>query len=143
MVILCLGLSVPQNQAELEQLRTQEVLKGIVQRTADNLIDISSIRMLDRIQPEHAVERAAEYRSILAGVGPQLRQFIPSDTTNTLSNSPPDPNSRFSDLLAGGDISKEDPECEEMAEVIQRVQATLKEIKIDPVGDIVVPFMST
>eukprot|EP00842_Homolaphlyctis_polyrhiza_P003078 jgi/Hompol1/3771/HPOL_006733-RA len=45
--------------------KAQEKLKTLVQRTAEKLIDISSIRMLDRLQHSYAAERADEYIKIL------------------------------------------------------------------------------
>ncbi|KAJ3185633.1 hypothetical protein HDU87_000257 [Geranomyces variabilis] len=129
----------PQNQAELEALRGQEVLKGIVQRTADNLIDISSMRMLDRIQPEHAVERASEYRSLLAAIGPQLLRFIPSDNPPA-SSSAPTPSPPNGELLNGADS---DDQSITTADGTTRILDAIKEIKAIPVDGIVVPFMGS
>ncbi|KAJ8327961.1 hypothetical protein O5D80_003347 [Batrachochytrium dendrobatidis] len=43
----------------------QDKLKTVVQATAEHLMDISSIRMLDRLENNYAVQRSAEYRRAL------------------------------------------------------------------------------
>ncbi|ORY54519.1 hypothetical protein LY90DRAFT_702304, partial [Neocallimastix californiae] len=54
-----------QNFHLISQLREQEKLKQIVQKTAENLIDISNIRTLDQLQQQDVMERTREYQEII------------------------------------------------------------------------------
>ncbi|KAI9339380.1 hypothetical protein BDR26DRAFT_862335 [Obelidium mucronatum] len=90
-----------------QPMREKEMLKRIVQRTAEGLIDISSVRLLDRIQQDHANERSNEYRNILTSVEQDLAKSIHSSITNPkiLSTSPSVTSAKAIELLRGASIS--------------------------------------
>ncbi|KAJ3416917.1 hypothetical protein HDV05_007975 [Chytridiales sp. JEL 0842] len=115
------------------QQREQEVLKKIVQRTAENLIDISSIRLLDRIQHEHAVERAKEYRVLLQNA-PELKKPI-------IENPPVSPipfNKVLETLTRPPKVSTADLQFAKHA--LEKIRDAMTEMKVVDVGEIVVPL---
>ncbi|KAI8826929.1 uncharacterized protein EV422DRAFT_511933 [Fimicolochytrium jonesii] len=129
----------PMDEEAQARLEEEEELKRIVQRTADNLIDISATRILDPIPPDLAAERAAKYRSILAEIGPQLRPFLPASKPASSFSSSPLPRPHTFELLQGSGLTKRRKEL--MAEAERVLVPPFKEIRIKPVGDIWVPLM--
>ncbi|KAI9095226.1 hypothetical protein DFS34DRAFT_627124 [Phlyctochytrium arcticum] len=134
------------NIRALNEQREQEALKRIVQRTADNLIDISSIRMLDRIQPDHAVQRAQEYADILKDIQPQLAQCV-KDYDAAYEKSlgtlmPRMPN--LENVLY--QLNRPLPSQEELdgyRAIMRKMSAAMREFKVQPVGDLVVDMNVT
>ncbi|TPX70627.1 hypothetical protein SpCBS45565_g01557 [Spizellomyces sp. 'palustris'] len=127
----------PHNYHALSQLREQETLKRIVQRTADNLIDISSTRMLDRIQDEHAAQRAHEYSALVKECQPQLAKFTPKNTARIPSVE--EAKDKIPRLLATGTIKRED--IDQISEIMEQVKTAVLEMRVQQVGDIVVPMV--
>ncbi|KAJ3086246.1 hypothetical protein HK102_013372, partial [Quaeritorhiza haematococci] len=125
-----------QNYQALNQQREQESLRKIEKKTAENLIDISSVRMLDRLQYEHAMERASEYQIIL--------QNIPSSVLQSMSAALPTPAPIATDYRVEEILSKPGLKPEVVAQTSQymgQIRSALKEgIRVQPVGDIVVPL---
>ncbi|KAJ3217649.1 hypothetical protein HDU67_007472 [Dinochytrium kinnereticum] len=120
-----------QNNSVIKQQREQETLKKIVKTTAENLIDISSIRLLDKIQPEHAVERAKEY-SIISRM-PELHT-VPSAVAFS-----PVPISSISEVLSKPGAVRED-DVRLTSDMLSQVRVALEEVKVNEVGEVVVPL---
>ncbi|KAJ3057516.1 hypothetical protein HK097_004038 [Rhizophlyctis rosea] len=123
-----------QISSAINQAREQEYLKRLVSRTAENLIDISSTREVDRILPEHVEEREREYSAILARIMPDLLKEAEKYTKNLESKRTSSPESDGSE---NGESSEEAKEPEDWN---ARLEKAMGEVKIQPVGDIVVPI---
>ncbi|RHZ54975.1 hypothetical protein Glove_421g8 [Diversispora epigaea] len=54
----------PPPDAEAEHEREQELLQIIVQRTAENLIDISNSQVIERLQQQDVIDRVNEYNEL-------------------------------------------------------------------------------
>ncbi|KAI8839874.1 hypothetical protein BC829DRAFT_492770 [Chytridium lagenaria] len=116
---------IPQNNTVITQQREQETLKKIVKTTAENLIDISSIRLLDKIQPEHAVERAKEYRHAWSQCTSLHRRIFPRPLSNITEA-----------LSKPGTV--QDDDIRQASDVLLQVRIALEEVKVQEVGEVVV-----
>ncbi|RUS32958.1 hypothetical protein BC938DRAFT_473686 [Jimgerdemannia flammicorona] len=127
--------SYPRYEAIDHQLE-QETLKQIVDRTAANLIDISSATT-DHLQHQDAQDRAKEYGDLLAQI--QIPKTRPGGNPSAgiplgLSSSvaPQDVLAR-SAVLDDDDVSK-------LYKLMDDVQQALNKIEVENVGEIVVPL---
>ncbi|KAJ3315525.1 hypothetical protein HDU76_002174 [Blyttiomyces sp. JEL0837] len=116
----------------MTQQKEQEILKGIVQRTADNLIDISAIRLLDRIQADMATERAEEYQKLLATLPPLKQDMIPPSKFKPLGIS------ILLEKLNESSTEKEDEDRRVLAESLEMVKEAMQSFQVIDVGEIVV-----
>ncbi|CAG8764879.1 13470_t:CDS:2, partial [Cetraspora pellucida] len=57
-------MTYPSYNAAVDRDRERESLQKIVQRTAENLIDISNVHVTERLQQQDVVKRANEYNTI-------------------------------------------------------------------------------
>ncbi|ORX65173.1 hypothetical protein BCR32DRAFT_250750 [Anaeromyces robustus] len=130
-----------QNFHMISQLREQEKLNQIVQKTAENLIDISNIRTFDQLQSQDIIERTREYQEIIVRCENQnndLKEKI--NKLPGISNN----NKSFYDNVNGfatiinTSIKTEDKS--QMSNIINEIQDSLNDIKIEDVGEFVITF---
>ncbi|KAJ3190337.1 hypothetical protein HDU85_000633 [Gaertneriomyces sp. JEL0708] len=122
------------NSHSLNQLREQESLKRIVQKTADHLIDISAIRTLDRIQHELAVERAQEYDKIVQQHTAAFGSF--RRTMNMLTPTTIRSQEEVLSVLKAAHVNAEDVAI--LQRIGKEVGEVLDEMKVNDVGEFVV-----
>jgi hypothetical protein len=121
------SMEIGKKHSEAEILRKQaEALNVIVQRAADNLIDISSANMIDKLQSQETHERENEYASFLQDYKwPQQNHVISKRYSTLHSNENIDEQ-----------ITKKDEEQINAFKV--EIARILKECKIPSVGSFVV-----
>ncbi|KAI9354856.1 hypothetical protein DFJ73DRAFT_826592, partial [Zopfochytrium polystomum] len=135
--------------------KEQEKLRRLVQKTAEKLIDISSIRLLDRIQEDQAQERAGHYHAIIKDI-PNLvlpvRVGTPGavaglGTTTTGSSSSSGggggggatmPLEAIVEALAEPTRSLRREDVEFAADALAQVRAALATMEVQNAGEIVV-----
>ncbi|KAJ3249119.1 hypothetical protein HDU78_007081 [Chytriomyces hyalinus] len=118
----------------------KEMLKRIVQRTAEGLIDISSVRLLDRIQQDHAAERSNEYKTVLSTVDPILEVSLSKNASNqqrALANAPGISEDHIKKIMGTGGISVE--QVDFVKSCLARVKAALDDgVRVTECGSVVV-----
>jgi len=124
-----------QNFHLISQQREQEKLSQIVQKTAENLIDISNIRTVDQLQQQDIIERTKEYQEIIVKCENQnndIKERI--NKLPAISNN----NKNFFDNVNGfativnSSIKNEDKS--QISNIINEIQDSLNDIKIEDVG---------
>jgi vacuolar-type H+-ATPase subunit I/STV1 len=130
-----------QNFHLISQQREQEKLSQIVQKTAENLIDISNIRTVDQLQQQDIIERTKEYQEIIVKCENQnndIKERI--NKLPAISNN----NKNFFDNVNGfativnSSIKNEDKS--QISNIINEIQDSLNDIKIEDVGEFVITF---
>lgn len=76
-------------------------------------------------------------RELLKDCEPQLAKFVPKQKNPLLIAA--QPTEKIPELLAGGHIKKQD--IEQMTAIMDKIQAAMREMRVQPLGDIVVPLM--
>jgi len=129
-----------QNFHLISQLREQEKLKQIVQKTAENLIDISNIRTLDQLQQQDVMERTREYQEIIVKCENQNEVKEKINKLPIISNN----NKNLFDNINGFtsiiNSSIKNEEKSQISNVINEIQDSLNKIKIEDVGEFVITF---
>ncbi|ORX48071.1 hypothetical protein BCR36DRAFT_329579 [Piromyces finnis] len=130
-----------QNFHLISQQREQEKLNQIVQKTAENLIDISNIRAMDQLQQQDIIERAREYQEIIVKCENQNSTIkekinklpvISNYNKNLFDNA-----NGFSTIVSS---SIKNDEKSQISNIINEIQDSLNEIKIEDVGEFVISF---
>ncbi|KAJ3272305.1 hypothetical protein HK104_004500 [Borealophlyctis nickersoniae] len=128
--------NIPPAAAQHSHMKEQEALKRIVARTAENLIDISSVRMLDKIQPEHAAQRASQYILLLETCEPELSKILEEKLSHAPAPCSTD-RARAIEQLSNAPARIE--EKEQMGAWLGQVRNSMQDFKIEHLGDVVVP----
>ncbi|RIA81433.1 hypothetical protein C1645_790469 [Glomus cerebriforme] len=138
----------------------QESLKKIVQRTAENLIDISNTHATERLQQQDAIDRANEYMDLISSIKldsktlqkiqeknstlPKLHHRKKSQTSLQYQQGvTPNAHGVTTDLpphvvLSGGVITKEDQEW--LTKAMEEIHEAIEHIDVEYIGDLVVPL---
>jgi len=129
-----------QNFHMISQLREQEKLNQIVQKTAENLIDISNIRTFDQLQQQDIIERAREYQEIIVKCESQNAIKEKINKLPMISNN----NKNFCDNINGFtsiiSTSIKNEEKSQISNMINEIQDSLNDIKVEDVGEFVITF---
>jgi argonaute-like protein implicated in RNA metabolism and viral defense len=129
-----------QNFHMISQLREQEKLKQIVQKTAENLIDISNIRTFDRLQQQDIIERTREYQEIIMECESQNEIKEKINKLPMISNN----NKNFFENINGFaslvSSSIKNEEKSQLSNIINEIQDSLNEIKVEDVGEFIIAF---
>ncbi|OUM65941.1 hypothetical protein PIROE2DRAFT_59668 [Piromyces sp. E2] len=130
-----------QNFHLISQQREQEKLNQIVQKTAENLIDISNIRTVDQLQQQDIIERTKEYQEIIVKCENQnndIKEKI--NKLPAISNN----NKNFFDNVNGFativNTSIKNEDKSQISNIINEIQDSLNDIKIEDVGEFVITF---
>ncbi|CAG8652923.1 17230_t:CDS:2, partial [Acaulospora colombiana] len=67
-----------------DRVREEELLNKIVQRAAENFIDISNTHATERLQPQDTIDRASEYREVMNEIKLDTKIFQKIQEHNTL-----------------------------------------------------------
>ncbi|KAH6586612.1 hypothetical protein BASA61_006528 [Batrachochytrium salamandrivorans] len=123
----------------------QEKLKSVVQTTAEHLMDISSIRMLDRLENNYAIQRSDQYMKALE-TAPQdeiikrvrgIRHVASSTGLDSgLERGNKRPDSVYSMMSTTTVAERSD--MDRFTEHCSKVSLALKNIKAQPTDDLVV-----
>ncbi|CEP18635.1 hypothetical protein [Parasitella parasitica] len=125
-----------QSYETIDVQKEQEFWNNIIDRTTQNLIDISSSQT-DPLQDTDVQERQTKYRHLLEEIRPKIQQ----QSTLTI-----DTNSNNSvDILANAKPNggMTDSEVDWLYQTMDEIQDALQHIDIQPVGDMVVHLTMT
>lgn len=130
-----------QNFHLISQQREKEKLEQIVQKTAENLIDISNIRTFDQLQQQDIIERTREYQEIIVKCENQN-----NDVKERVNKLPPisSNNKNFFDNINGFSnlvsTSIKNEDRSQISNMVNEIQDSLNDIKVEDVGEFVIPF---
>jgi len=130
-----------QNFHLISQQREKEKLDQIVQKTAENLIDISNIRTFDQLQQQDIIERTREYQEIIVKCENQN-----NDVKERVNKLPPisSNNKNFFDNINGFSnlvsTSIKNDDKSQISNMVNEIQDSINDIKVEDVGEFVIPF---
>ncbi|KAI8805059.1 hypothetical protein BJ742DRAFT_419476 [Cladochytrium replicatum] len=132
--------------ATVKSHRDVEHLGRIVRKTADNLIDISAIRLLDKIQTDELTDRTKEFSDVLSTMQPPLQQIVAqvampkfAPVTHHHENV-----RSIAQILANGNSVVTSQDAAAVIDALGKMKVSVAEIKLDHQvgGDVVVRLTS-
>jgi len=143
-------MTYPRYDAAADRDRERESLQKIVQRTAENLIDISNAHVTERLQQQDVIDRANEYKDFISTIkldSKTLQKIQEKSTLPKLQNRKSLSLSQISDVqnatlipphvvLSDGGLTKEDQVW--LHKAMDEIHDAIDHIEVEYVGDLVV-----
>ncbi|KAK4510590.1 uncharacterized protein ATC70_005021 [Mucor velutinosus] len=125
-----------QTYETIDVQKEQEFWNNIIDRTTQNLIDISSAQT-DPLQDTDVQERESKYRHLLEQIKPKIQQQSTLAIDTSINNTV--------DILANAKPNggMTDGEVDWLYQTMDEIQDALQHIDIQPVGDMVVHLTMT
>ncbi|KAI9486741.1 MAG: hypothetical protein EXX96DRAFT_550394 [Benjaminiella poitrasii] len=120
--------------------KEQEFWNSIIDRTTQNLIDISSSQT-DPLQENDIQERKNKYRHLLEQIKPKVQQQQQQNILNKEANN----NNNVVDILTNAKPNggMNDGEIDWLYQTMDEIQDSLQRIEVEPVGEMVVHLTMT
>ncbi|KAG5458181.1 MAG: hypothetical protein BJ554DRAFT_1647 [Olpidium bornovanus] len=123
----------------INRRQEEEMLGQIVHRMSENLIDISSTNVAERLQQQGHVYRSVEYREVLSSI------VLPDDLMASLDEIPRKSSRWFEippekDKEVGPDWSQED--ADRMTAARAEIKQAVDDMQLKDPGDLVVSLTS-
>ncbi|KAK9767162.1 hypothetical protein K7432_003253 [Basidiobolus ranarum] len=116
----------------MNQARLEESLKRIVQKTAENLIDISRTQV-ERMKHQDTVERSNTYKTLMESC-----QTLPPKVMNIFDIPPTEVPKSPKDILSKSRVTKDDLTL--TAKSLTEIQQALDQMQIEYIGEFIVPL---
>ncbi|ORX99917.1 hypothetical protein K493DRAFT_348211 [Basidiobolus meristosporus CBS 931.73] len=116
----------------MNQARLEDSLKKIVQKTAENLIDISRTQV-ERMKHQDTMERSNTYKTLMEGC-----KTLPPNVMNIFDLPANDLPKSPKDVLSKSRVTKEDLAMTTKA--LNDIQEAVEHMQIEYIGEFVVPL---